>query len=33
MKPVQLFAGLAQTGISLTPFAPGKFLHLARCLA
>lgn len=24
MKPVQLFAGLTQAGISLTPFAPGK---------
>jgi hypothetical protein len=33
MKPVQLFAGLAQAGISLTPFAPGKFFHLAQRLA
>lgn len=33
MKPVQLFAGLTQAGISVTPFAPGKFFfHLAHRL-
>ena len=25
LKPAQLFTGLAQTAVSLTPFAPGKF--------
>jgi len=30
MKPVQLFAGLTQAGISLTPFAPGKGFFISH---